>query len=199
MGRIHSLIPIAIACILLAGAGCGGDDAEPVERTPETLDRPAQLPPAWGKAINRSAGFSIGVPPGWTARHRGTRTVLRSADGLVAASVAADRTGEALALPLQQYAAQAAKALGEEHFEGLRVGEPERREGRYPGAVVEASGTQRETDVKQQIEVIVLRRPEVSVFPILIARSGTQDPKLYWRELARIVSSLRGHPPELGP
>jgi hypothetical protein len=191
-------LAIAVAIAMLALPGCGGDDSEPMPRPQETLDRPAPLPPGWRTAVDRAAGFSIGVPQGWAVKQRGSRTVVRSPDGLAAVSVAADRTDEALELPLRRYAVQAANALGDEGFEALRVGDPERLEGRYEGAVVKARGTQGKTDVDQRIEVIVLRRRGIAVYAILVALSAAQDPELHSPELESIVRSLRGRPPELG-
>jgi hypothetical protein len=50
--------------------------------------------------------------------------------------------------------------------------------------------------VRQRLEIVILRRPGLAVYPILIARDADTPPGLHGEELTRIVRSLRGRPPD---
>src|SRR5688572_20394655 len=92
----RAIASLAALCVLAFGA-CGEDDEPaPPQRPRETVDKLPELPPDWKPYVNRQVGFAIGRPPGWRAEHRGGSTLLRSPDRLVAVSISADRTLEAV-------------------------------------------------------------------------------------------------------
>ncbi|HVE67811.1 MAG TPA: hypothetical protein VNB64_04445, partial [Solirubrobacteraceae bacterium] len=83
-------VGLGVACA--AGLGACGDES-PSEPPPpeERADRTGSLPAGWTRVVNRRAGFSLGIPPGWTARGARGATLVRSGDRLLAVSIAADR------------------------------------------------------------------------------------------------------------
>ena len=101
---------------LVVVPGCGGEEEpQPAEEPRETVDPLPKLRQGWKPYVNHRIGFAMGVAPGWSARETGTSTLLRSPDRLVAVSVSADRTDAALAVPLDEFAADAAAALDGYH------------------------------------------------------------------------------------
>ena len=182
----------ATIAALIAGCG-GGDDGAPPPRPVEKADAEAKLPPGWRTEVNRQAGFTIGVPPVWKAEvANGISTQLTSPDKQVAIRVSADRTDEALELPLDRNATDTANGLA--GFGDLQVIDgPAPYRHRYEGVSVEAKGTLTATGVPELLEVIVLRRDQLSVFPILVEqRSGNHS--VFAEQIDPIVRSLRGRP-----
>lgn len=208
---MRSLLRLAAlaALVTLIGvlAGCG-EDAEP-ERSEgeppapvETVDRPAPLPEDWRRVTNGSAGFTVGLPPGWRegAQKSAQGSVLTSPDALAAVTINVDRSAGALALEPEDFAARTAEALGGAEagrggLSDLRVGEPERIDHPYDAALVGATGVSSASGERERVEVAVLRRPELAVY-VLIARSSAEaesqftDPGI----IAEIIASLRGRP-----
>jgi hypothetical protein len=180
---------------LVAAAGCGGDDgseAEAPEPRAETVDPLPKLPAGWNRHVNHRDGFAIGLPPGWKAERRPKATLLRSPDRLVAVSISADRASEALEISLQDYASQVVEAL--RGFEHLRSGKPRFFEHRYQGATVSTTARARESDIRQRLTFIGLRRDELVTYGVLIARNAERDSGFYGREAIRMVRTLRGRP-----
>src|SRR6266516_3798805 len=95
-GRARPLAALAAALAVTLGgvAGCGGSSSRPSSGTAprETSDRRPPLPPGWRRVVNPTAGFSVGIPPGWTARGGHGATLVRSRDRALAVSIAADRS-----------------------------------------------------------------------------------------------------------
>src|SRR4051794_32287873 len=94
MGRLAATAGLA-AVSAIAAAGCGDSDKPlpPVAPTqPEQTDRPARLPGGWKRLVNRRAGFSVGIPPGWKGSGAQGATLVRSGDRLMAVSHTADRS-----------------------------------------------------------------------------------------------------------
>jgi hypothetical protein len=181
------------AAALVAAAGCGEDDGgEAPERRTETVDHLPELPAEWKRYVNDRAGFAIGLAPGWKAERRGTSTLLRSPDHLVAVSISADRTPEALEARLEPFAAGAAKSLP--GFRNLKTRKPRRFEQRYTGVAVPARGRARESAVRQRLLLIVLRRKGIATYPVLIARNAERSSAFYGRQAVKIVRTLRGRP-----
>jgi hypothetical protein len=115
----------------------------------------------------------------------------------VVVSVSADRTSDALELPLDDYAKQVADGLASQGFDQLQVAEPEPTDSAYEAVSVTATGIRTGSGVPQRLEVVIVRRPDLAAYPVLIASSTGAPP----RELARAatsVSSLRGRPVEIG-
>jgi hypothetical protein len=133
------------------------------------------------------------VSPAWTTETSGSSTLLRSPDQVVAISVSADRTDEALATPLERYASAAAENL--DGFTGLRVLSTGPYDAHYPAAVARARGTLTSSGVKQRLSLVVLRREGVAAYPVLATRNaGVRSP--FARQIDPIVRSLRGRPVE---
>ncbi len=164
-------------------------------RPRETVDRPPHVPAGWKLLVNRSDGFSIGLPPGWHDRARGGGSLIRSPDHLVAVSITADRTDEALAVPLDRYATGAIAAVP--GFERLRHGRPHRLHARYSAVEVRATGRSAGSGVEQDLRLVLLRRDRQAAYPILIARNAKLAGTAYRAELARMLRTFRGRPVEV--
>jgi hypothetical protein len=189
-GRL--LAALAAVCVLAVPAGCGDDDDEvPPPRPRETVDKLPKLPPGWKPYVNRRLGFAIGRAPGWRAKDRGASTLLRSPDQLVAISISADRTVEAVRFPLDDYVTQAAEALP--RFKRLKVGRARPFRDEYHAQAVGATGLK--DGVHQQLLFVGLRRNGVVTYPVLVARNDEKQSGYYYDEALRIVRTLRGRPP----
>ena len=182
-------------CLVLAGmaalaAGCGSDDPEPAQRRAETVDELPKLPPGWTSYVNHRVGFAIGRAPGWRPRRHGTATLLTSPDRLVAVSISADRTSEAIEFPLDDYAEQATEALRFGHIDAHR---PHRFEAPYKAEAVDATGRSR-SGLRQRLTFIALRRDHLATYAVLVARNAERDTRYYEQEALRMIRTLRGRP-----
>lgn len=185
----------AVAFVVLVGlvgaGGCGSDEPEPTPPSTETVDELPKLAEGWKPYVNHRAGFAIGRPPGWRAEERGAATLLRSPDQLVAVSISADRTTDAIEFPLDEYALGAAEALT--GFEDLEVEKPRPFEARYDAEAVAATG-ETKGGVRQRLEFIAMRRGSLATYAVLIARNAEEESGFYAHEALRIVRTLRGRP-----
>jgi hypothetical protein len=185
---------VALVALLLGAGACGDDDVqrEPPPPRPETAHPVPDLPARWEIRVNRAGGFAFGLPPGWRARDRGTSTLVRSLDRLVAVSIVPDRTRDAIETPLDDFARRTLVALP--GFESEL--EPRREQGfphRYQGARVEARATAAATGARQRVQVVVLRRGRQATFTVVIAanvRGGEASEEV----AERMVRTLRGRP-----
>jgi hypothetical protein len=187
-------VALGFLCVIAASAAlsaCGSDDPEPRERAPETVDKLPKLPPEWHEYVNHRAGFAIGRPPGWRAKRRGQSTLLRSPDHLVAVSISADRTAEAVEFRLADYAAQAVEALPS--FEELSSRKPHVFEARYEARAVSATGESK-AGVPQRLLFVAMRRKDLVTYAVLVARNAEEKSGFYSREALRMVRTLRGRP-----
>jgi hypothetical protein len=192
--RDARLVSALVAAAALAGVvGCGGDDdgPEPPQHRAETVDKLPKLPAGWHKYVNHRAGFAIGMAPGWRAERDGTSTLLRSPDRLVAISISADRTAEAVEFPLDDYAEQALEALP--RFDHLKSGKAHLFKAHYQAEAVNATGRSH-GGVRQQLTFIAMRRKDLATYAVLVARNAERDTRFYEREALRIVRTLRGRP-----
>jgi hypothetical protein len=187
----------ALAALSLLVAGCGSSTpARPDSGggPRETADRRPPLPPAWRRVVNLRAGFSLGIPPGWTARGVRGATMVRSVDRALAVSIAADRSGQGRTLAPRLYARRTLSAL--RGYGRLRIGRPERVRGaHYPASAVPAQGRYRRTHVRQAMTAIALQRPRRVTFSLLVFRNASVAPGVYDAAVAEMVHTFRGQPP----
>jgi hypothetical protein len=184
------------AAVAFAGAGGCGDDDEPrqVTRPEEEADPRGKLPKGWKRVVNRRAGFSVGIPPGWKARGARGATLVRSGDRLLAASIAADRSQEGRTLPPQAYARRTARSLA--GYRGLRIGRAVRVRGaRYPSGTVTARGVYIRTRVRQAIRVVALQRRGQVTYALVFFRRARSPGALYRPAIEGMVRTFRGQPP----
>ena len=179
----------------LAGAGCGEEDGFTGSPNPakERSDPPAKPPVGWRTFTNRRAGFTLSVPPGWPARARGSATLIRSTDRLVAVTVAADRSEAGRTVPPRRYALRAFRALP--GFRSLKPAELARKVkgSPYKSARVNGTGTLVRRRQRQRITVAAFQRPRrvtytVVAFSASAAHSGEAD---------LMLASLRARRPVL--
>lgn len=200
--RAGSRAAAVLVAIALLVVGCGDDSdeasSEPAPRPTEAVDPLPKLPASWSTHVNQAGGFALGLPPGWRADDRGTSTLVRSFDRLVAVSIAPDRTSEAIELPLGDFATRALTGLS--GFEGELEAGPERPfEHRYRGVVVEGSGIATDTGLRQRLRLIVLRRDRQVTFSVVIAANAAPEARPSERLAERMVKTLRSRPPALTP
>jgi hypothetical protein len=189
MARLATLV-VGLA---LLGCGCGSSDGSESEPAPEErADRPAELPGPWKRHTNERGGFTLGLPPGWTASDRAAATLIRSYDRLVAVSITPDRTEAGMAIAIEEYAARAADAL-----EGFRGGLDPKGSfdfgHRYDATEVRAEGAS-ENGIDQRVSVIVLRRDELATFTAVIAANAKRAAQPSGRLAERVVGTLRSRP-----
>jgi hypothetical protein len=181
----------AVVCAALGAVACDDEDERSASNGPrETVDKLPELPEGWKPYVDRRIGFAIGRPPGWRAARRGASVLLRSPDRLVAVSIAADRTLEAVRYPLDGYVVEAAEALP--RFKRLNVGRARSFRGEYPARAVGATGIK--DRVHQKLLFIALRRRGVVTYPVLVARNAERPSGYYTDEALRMVRTLRGRP-----
>jgi hypothetical protein len=165
----------------LAGSGCGEEDEFAGSPNPakERSDPPAKPPSGWRTFANRRAGFTLSVPPGWPARARGSATLIRSTDRLVAVTVAADRSEAARTAPPRRYARRTFRALP--GFRKLKINAVRKvKRSPYSSARVDGAGTLPERRQRQHITVAAFQRRRrvtytVVAFSASAAHSGEID------------------------
>ena len=199
-GNLAAVRATALLAVALAGAfaalGCGEEDefADAPDPATERSDPPAKPPPGWRTFANRRAGFTLSVPPGWSARARKSATLIRSSDRLLAATVAADRSESARTTGAREYARRTFRALP--GFRKLRASRP-RELGRspYPTARVDGTGTLAETRQRQRITVAAFRRPGRVTYTIIAFAAEVGRASAHARELKLLLNSLRARRP----
>ena len=133
------------------------------------------------------------MPRGWKATDRKISTLVRSFDRLVAVSITPDRTSEALELPLEDFATRALLAL--DGFRGdIEPSDPRPFKHRYNAVRVRARATEARTGIEQALEVLVLRRPQLATFTVVIAANAERDSAPSRRVAERMIETLRGRP-----
>jgi hypothetical protein len=189
---------LSVAAILLAGCG-GSDDTQSVSTTTqrqhsEDADPLPDLRPGWKRYLNRHGGFAVGLPPGWKAKRKGTGSLIRSFDHLVAVSISPDRTPDAQELPLDKFATRALLALPGIGA-GAQPSDPRPYDQHYDAVRLKYEAKDPKTGVEQRNSLIVIRRDGLVTFTILIAANA--DPAAEpAEELARkVVATLRSQPP----
>jgi hypothetical protein len=191
------LVGLLATVAAVGAAGCGdGDGDEPRQATgpEERADPRGPLPKGWKRVVNRRAGFSVGIPPGWKARRVRGSTLVRSGDRLLAVSIAADRSPEGKTLPPKAYARRTARSLA--GYRDLRVGVAARVRGaRYPTGTVTAQGRYIRTRVRQAIRVVALQRRGQVTFALVFFRTARSPGALYRPAIEGMVRTFRAQPP----
>ena len=179
-----------------AGGGCGSDTPTSPEppRRPESNDRPARLPDGWKRLVNRHAGFSVGIPPGWKGRGAQGATLVRSGDHLLAVSITADRSSDGRALRPANYAERLVMALP--GYRKRKVGRPVPVHGaRYPGASVAATGTFTRTRVRQAMRAVALQRRGQVTYALVFFRTARSPGALYRPAITGMIRTFRARAP----
>ena len=184
---------LALLACVVAGGGCGDEGGS--STTAERADRPVDPPRGWRTVRNPYAGFTVAVPRRWSARTRRTATLIRSRDRLVAATFAADRGSEGRSTPPARYAEETLRGLPD--FEGTLSARTRRVRGSpYRSARVDGVGTVGRTRRPQRITVAAFQRRGIVTYAAVIFRNGTVTSPADEAAVNRVLTSLRGQPPQ---
>jgi hypothetical protein len=194
--RATALLVAALAGVAMLGCGEEDEFAGSPDPATEGSDPPAKPPPGWRTFANRRTGFTVSLPPRWSARVRRSATLIRSPDRRVAATVAADRSEPARTAAPREYARRTFRALP--GFRRLEAGgaRPVARSP-YPSARVNGSGTLAETRQRQRITVAAFRRARRVTYTIVAFSADLSGAPVHARELKLLLASLRGRRPAL--
>jgi hypothetical protein len=214
---MHRLLAtlIALAALALALAACSDTDADTgangadgeaatTAEVAEKADPPAKLPRGWDREVNEQAGFSIGIPSGWSVRpsESGQGNIITAPDELIVLTVTADRTAGALRLPLDEFATRTAEAFDSEvvgekqRFENLRITRAVPFKDVYDAVAVRAIGRSRDSDIRERLFVVVLRQEGQAAYVVISRENAETESKVVSREdVSEIIRSLRGRPP----
>lgn len=190
--RVTACLAFAAGLIALPGCG-GGEGATTTSRPAETIEPSPRLPEGWAEHINRDAGFSIGVPPLWTAKARGTRSELGSPERLAAVTVTIDRTDEVREVPIDQLATATISA-GVPGLSEVEPGEPRPIRHRYEAVKLRATGVGGDENVPEDLQLVVLRRRGIATVTVLAAVNANNHPKFYLDEIDKLIASIRTRP-----
>jgi hypothetical protein len=180
----------------LAGAGCGDEDEFSGSPDPATErnDPPAKPPPGWRTFSNRRAGFTLSVPPGWPARARGSATLIRSPDRLLAVTIAADRGEAARTTTPREYARRTFAALP--GFRDVTVTNARKvKNSPYPNRRLDGAGTLAARRQRQRITVTAFRRPRRATYTVVAFSAPVGGAPAHAGELDRLLASLRARRP----
>lgn len=194
MPRTRILAAALIAALVTTGCGDEDEFAGSPDPATERSDRPADPPPGWRTFANRRAGFTVAIPRDWAARRRGSATLIRSRDRLLAVTVAADRSEPGRTMRPRAYAREAFRALP--GFRRLREGRTRRVAGSpYPSARVDGSGTLARRKQHQRITVAAFRRPRRVTYSILAFSAELDGAAVHAPSLKLLLGSLRARRP----
>jgi hypothetical protein len=191
-------LPLITAAVVLTAAGCAAEEkfAGSPDPATERTDRPADPPPGWRTFANRRAGYTLSVPDDWAIRTRRSATLIRSADRLLAVTVAADRSRAGRRTRPRPYARQAFRALpGFRRLAARRIRTVARS--RYPSARVDGAGTLARRRQRQRITVAAFRRPGRVTFTVVAFAAELDGSAPHAQSLSTLLSSLRGRRPAL--
>lgn len=193
--RQPRLWTVAGLALLAAVAGCGSD-GKPAKSTPtrvESAQPPAKHPSGWKTVLDNDHGFSIAVPPGWSAGGRRGTMLYRSPDHLVAVSLSVDRTSGAFRTSPASFARQTLRALS--GYKGKLVPSASHPIAGIPldGVLVTATGESKD-GVRQEVEVAVLRRDHLVNYTAVIAANAGSTPPEEIAAARVMVASLRDLP-----
>ncbi len=187
---------LLVAALLagFTGSGCGEEDEFAGSPNParEHSDPPAKPPAGWRTFTNRRAGFTLSIPPGWPARARGSATLIRSSDRLVAVTVAADRSEAARTARPRRYARRTFRALP--GFRNLKVNAVRKvNDSPYSSARVDGAGTLAERRQRQHITVAAYQRPHRVTYTVVAFSASAA----HFGEVDLMLASLRARRPAL--
>jgi hypothetical protein len=194
-----------LVALVLAGAGCGGDETTTSTTQPsETRQALPKLPKRWRAHTDRWIGYRIGVPPHWRvsrSRTGGVKAALiRAPDHLVAITLVATRDPAALEVPLEDFATSALAALP-----GFRAAlEPStpRAFARTPFDAIRttATGTTKARKIKERATLLVLRRNGVVNYTVAIVQNARRGSSAKERAVAlKMMHTLRVQPVDRRP
>ena len=186
---------VALAAVALAACG-SAERKPPPNPQDEPTDRAAKPPAGWRTVTNRAAGFTVAVPPRWTARKRRAATLIRSEDRLLALTIAADRSRPGRETPARDYASRALQSLP--GFRGLRVRPGRAVHSPYRNARSVGTGTLESNRRHQRVSITVFQRPGRVTYAAIAFVNARIHPHLHDRELDRLLSTLRARPPRAG-
>jgi hypothetical protein len=186
-----AIVGVVVVAIVRSDSDDGDESAPEQPASVETADPLPPLPARWGKAANAEAGFALGVPPAWSQKSSGQTVTLKSPGSTAVIRVTGDRSPDAIDSNLDEYAAELLAGLGASG-PPAPVGGLEPAEG-YELASVSGMGASQGV-ARERLQVVVVRRPQLAAFPILIASDAGVKPVELDPLVARVVSSLRGRP-----
>jgi hypothetical protein len=169
-----------------------GPDSAHVRVAPAGPQPP--LPQGWRRVRDAQAGFSVGLPPGWSSRRSDGTLVLRSRDRTLAIAVGADRSPPGKVAAPHTYAGEAISSL--KGYRGLRASTARPlQEAPYPGALATATGTYADTGVRQAITLVALQRRGDATFTLLAFRSAQSPRSPARRVVEEVVDTLHAERP----
>jgi hypothetical protein len=186
----------------IAAPGCGSDSSDeprpppPKHHHAEDADPLPKLRPGWKPYLNRAGGFAVGLPPGWKASRKGTGSLIRSFDRLVAVSISPDRTPEAQELRLDSFATRALLALPGVTAE-TQPSDPKPYDHHYDAVQSKYEAKDQKSGVKQRNSLIVIRRDHLVTFTVLIAASADPQARPAEELVRKVVATLRSQPPSV--
>lgn len=182
-----------------APAGCGSSSHTGTTGPPaaEKLDPPARPLPGWRTLVNDRGGFSLSLPPGWSARSAGDgSTLVRSSDRALALSISADRSDDGARDRPQVYLDRTAAHLG--GYRDLRIPPARPLAGlRYPAARAAGTGVYTRTGVRQALVLYALHRPDQVTYTLLAFRSAAVPAARYAALLPEVLRSFRARPAQV--
>lgn len=198
MFRRTPALLVGLACLALNACGSEEEEAEPiapvVDRKEETRQRPPELPRGFERHVSRHNGLEFGRPPAWKVTKRGDATLLIAPDELVAMSLSADRTDEAVAADTEQLAVDTFAAL--EGYKGkLNPSTPRKWGHPYEAYLVRGEAVAKKTDVRQRLRVFVLEREGRTVVTAVIAENSKERAPDEVRQAYQALRTLRTRPP----
>ncbi len=195
MGRLAAAAALAL---LLVGGGCGSDDSDDSAgsispRPVEATDPLPKLQRGYAEYVSPVAGFALGRPPGWEASEEGTATLMLAPDRLVALTISADRTSQALGTDLERFAVDTFTELP--GYEGRpEPSDPKRFRHPYDGFEVTGEGVATDSGVRQRIRVVALARKGVVVLTAVIAENSDEGARAEVAQAVEAVRTLRSRP-----
>ena len=185
-GSAPVLVWLAAALLI----GCGEDDDAERERAAQPGDRPAEAPAGWRSVRNGEARFTIAVPRSWTARTKGSATLIRSPRKLMAVTVAADRSATGRDAEPEGYARDTLIQLP--GFEGsVGAGATRIRGSPYRSARIDGTGSVATSRLPQRITITAFGLPGSATYTVIAFRDARGLVSGNERTLDRMLRTFR--------